>query len=146
MVAFAQEGGVLNSCDSAREGSPPPDCRIKAEVIWICRVEGREVTLCGPCDQAWKRMANITPALQQRCPHCASKYHESRQISPSGHSTGPLGGLPIEGPLAEAINRAMLAEGISGDARRRVLTRMAADSDPYIASLLRSVASAGAAA
>jgi hypothetical protein len=128
-----------------KEGYTPEGCRVTAEVSWTCRVEGRSVQLCGVCDQAWKKMANQTPALRQRCPHCAPQYFNSRTISPSGHTTGTSDGEVLTGPLADAITRAMLAEGISGDARRRVLARLVDDTDPYIVQLLRSTASAGVA-
>lgn len=114
-------------------------------VSWTCRIEGRSVQLCSNCDRAWKQMANKTPALLMRCPHCAPQYFNSRQVSATGHTTGTSDGEVLTGPLADAISRAMLAEGISGDARRRVLARLAADTDPYISQLLRSTASAGAA-
>lgn len=57
----------------------------------------------------------------------------------SVHNTGIASAPPLTGPLADAVERALLAEGISGDARARVLARLANDTDPYIASLLRSV-------
>lgn len=62
------------------------------------------------------------------------------------HRTGNLteNSQPYTGPLAEAIDRALLAEGVLGDTRKRVLSRLANDSDPYIATLLRSVSGAAA--
>lgn len=136
----------MNVCDSAREGDPPKECQMTVNVSWTCIIEGRSVQLCNNCNAAWRRMAQQTPALRMRCPHCAAQYFNSRQISATGHTTGTSDGEVLIGPLADAITRAMLAEGISGDARRRVLARLADDTDPYISQLLRSTASAGAAA
>lgn len=96
--------------------------------------------MCGPCDKTWKQTARRTPALIQRCPNCSHEYFRSRAIPerPSGN-TGNSKNEPLTGPLADAMSRAMSAEGLAADVRARILSRLANDDDPYISSLLRSL-------
>lgn len=134
----------MTACSSAREEPRPEDCTGFAAVTWICQVEGREVNLCLPCSQAWKVTARRNPALINRCPNCAPSYYASRQVRDRGPRTGTISpdSRPYTGPLADAIDRAMLAEGILTDVRKRVLSRLAEDEDPYIGMLLRSASGA----
>jgi hypothetical protein len=134
----------VNICDSQKAEHPPEHCTLEPSVVWICRIEGREVRHCQPCDAVWKKQANRIPALKQRCPNCAYQYFDSRIPPERDFHTGTSDGEPLEGPLANAIDRAMLAEGVLADTRKRVLARLASDDDSYISMLLRSASGAAA--
>jgi hypothetical protein len=49
---------------------------------------------------------------------------------------------PITGPLAEAIDRAMHAEGVLAPTRERILRRLAADTDAYVAAVMSRASAA----
>jgi hypothetical protein len=113
----------------------PEGCSERAESLIFCKAEGMEMRLCHKHNAAWKAMAGTDPGLQLRCPSCAPSYLARREEQAHNHRV-TIADDPITGPLADAIDRAMLAEGIYSPVRQAVLRRLAADTDAYVASVL----------
>lgn len=134
-------------CDTPDE----PGCQGNAAVAFICRVEGRQVSLCRNCEAVWKGYARQDSQLSLRCPNCAPSYIARRNASvdmgqvarerEERRITSPEQPM-LTGPLAEVIDNAMARSGVLVDARHRVLAelRQLVDSDEsgYAAVLLRS--------
>jgi hypothetical protein len=104
---------------------------IKAVVSIYCHVEQKETHLCNTHKQFWTEQARLVPALNKRCPNCA-------HLANTTLSAKDADIIPLAGPLADAIDRAMHAEGVLVNQRRRVLIRLRQETDPYAGTLLRS--------
>lgn len=74
-------------------------------------------------------------ALAMHCPRCAPAFIARRESEVSDPLVN-VASEPITGPLAEAIDKAMHAEGVLGPTRLAILKRLAADSDAYVAAVM----------
>lgn len=99
-----------------------PWCTKRAEFSFICKVEGREVRMCGPCNTRWKAAAAIDAYLLPRCPNC------TRNRSPE---TLPR---PVEAPVDMlgkyteiAVMEAMRRVGVLSDQRDSVIRLLKTD-------------------
>jgi hypothetical protein len=113
----------------------PSICRERAIALLFCKAEGMEMRLCGAHHREWQAEAGKDPGLSTRCPNCLPGYRarkESQAFSPRT----TIADEPITGPLADAIAAAMLAEGVLSPTRERVLRRLGANTDAYVASVL----------
>ena len=113
----------------------PEGCREKAVSLIFCKAEGTEMRLCGAHYRAWQAEAGGDTGLQLRCPNCAASY-KLRRESQAQSPAVVIADEPITGPLAVAIDRAMLAAGVLKPTRDMVLRRLAADPDAYVSSVL----------
>ena len=122
--------GDQDPCFYSREG-----CREPATVTIFCHVEGRDTKLCHRHIVEWRNQSNGDEMLSKHCPRCAPSYiarRESQAYSPRI----AIADEPISGPLADAISEAMHAEGILVPVRQRVLRRLAANTDAYVAAIM----------
>lgn len=110
-------------------------CGAAAVVHVFCKVEGRDTHFCQAHWQEWSAFARGDDLLAQHCPRCAPAYLARRETQAASAAIS-VADEPITGPLAEAIDRAMHAEGILEPVRIRVLRRLAADTDAYVASVM----------
>lgn len=86
-----------------------------------CPTEGRLARLCGACLGVWRSRAALDPVLQQRCPGCESAWETTKSALVVSQPVTP----PIpEGPVAAALQHAMLMEGLLVDDRLRILRRL----------------------
>jgi len=121
-------------------------CQREVATVMFCTVEGRDIELCRHCHAEWRRYVGAVPALQPRCPRCAPSYVKthSAEIEAARLRISGEDAIPLSGPLAEAISKAMFSEGVLVDVRRRVLVRLRmmaqTEQDSYAASLLRTTA------
>ena len=118
-----------------------PGCQHTAGSTFICKVEGREVALCGNCLRWWREHALANPGLEFRCPNCAPQFLANKETRPANAPAPVL----LTGPIADLIDQSMYRQGILIDIRRRVLAdlyRLANESDGYPSMLLRSTAEA----
>jgi hypothetical protein len=110
-------------------------CRIQAMVHVFCQVEGRDTHFCRDHWQAWSLSVRGDDVLAKHCPRCAPAYLARRESQATSVDV-TVADEPIVGPLADAIERAMHAEGILEPVRMRVLRRLAADTDAYVAAVM----------
>jgi len=103
--------------------------------IITCVIEQSEYAVCNACYKEWIGRTHGMPDFQRRCPRCLPRYLEGRNIPGVGAPALPP---PITGPLAEAFRKAMHDEAVLGPTITRVLQRMAAIEDPYVAGILNS--------
>lgn len=116
-------------------------CRDNSTVHTSCRVEGTEIHLCSVHWNNWSRLVHDDERLKNHCPRCVNAYLvrlESQAYSPAV----TIADEPITGPLAEAIDRALLASGILAPTRTEILRRLAADTDAYVAAVMSRQAGA----
>lgn len=113
----------------------PGGCRERAGHLIFCKAEGTEMRLCPGHYRAWQAEAGTDEGLRIRCPNCAPGYL-SRRESQAHSPQVVIADDPISGPLAVAIDRAMLASGVLKPTRDQVLRRLAADPDAYVSSVL----------
>lgn len=117
------------------------ECKNAATINVQCRVEGTAIHFCQGCWGDWMRTAAGDENLQAHCPRCAPAYIERRNAQAFNNSI-VIAEEPIIGPLADAINHAMHAEGILEPTRLRILRRLAADTDAYVAAVMSKSAGA----
>jgi len=110
-------------------------CKSPAVVHVFCKVEGRDTHFCQGHWSLWSRTVSGDELLAQHCPRCAPAYLARREAQAASTAIS-VADEPITGPLAEAIARAMHAEGILEPVRLRVLRRLAADTDAYVAAVM----------
>jgi hypothetical protein len=115
------------------------NCRTRAELNLFCKVEGVDVFMCRAHHREWTARVQQDPGLQSRCPRCAPAY-EARRNAQAFDPVVTIADEPIVGPLADAIDRAMNQEGVLKPVRDRVLRRLAADTDAYVAAVLARTA------
>lgn len=111
------------------------NCHREATTHVFCKVEGRDTHFCAIHWQEWSMTVRGDDALAQHCPRCAPAFIARRENA-ANNPLISMASEPITGPLAEAIDRAMHAEGILAPTRERVLRRLAADSDAYVAAVM----------
>lgn len=114
-------------------------CMTTAEVHVFCKVEGRDTHFCQAHWGLWTNQVRGDDALAQHCPRCAPAFLARREAQASNPGVH-VASEPIVGPLAEAIDRAMHAEGVLGPTRLAVLKRLAADTDAYVAAVMSRTA------
>jgi hypothetical protein len=110
-------------------------CRVTAEVHVFCSVEGRDTHFCTVHWGRWSRQVAGDEALSKHCPRCAGAFIARREAEANNPAI-TIASEPIRGPLADAIDKAMHAEGVLGPTRRAVLLRLAADTDAYVAAVM----------
>lgn len=110
-------------------------CKEDSVYSFLCKVEGTDTRLCKRHLDEWRRTVQQDTSLAQNCPKCAPAALQRRQFQASSPSVA-IADEPLTGPLAIAIESAMLREGVDVLTRRRVLMRLAADQDVYVSSLL----------
>lgn len=115
------------------------NCRYRAAVNLFCKVEGTDVFMCEAHHREWTSRVVQDPGLVHRCPRCAPSY-EAKRNAQAYNPVITIADDPITGPLADAIDRAMNQEGVLKPARDRVLRRLAADTDAYVAAVLARTA------
>ncbi|HLY73658.1 MAG TPA: hypothetical protein VKU80_06025 [Planctomycetota bacterium] len=118
-------------CWFAREGH----CREKATVNTACKVEGTEIHLCQRHWSEWSLKSRDDDRLKAHCPRCGPTYLARREQQ-ANDSSVVIADEPITGPLADAIDKAMHSEGILAPTRQRILRRLAADTDAYVAAVM----------
>jgi len=95
-----------------------------------CKTEGRSLLACPECLKAWRAQVTRSPSEQSRlslrCPKCADWAPEKKQKKQKPRP--PASQSALKGDVADAINRAMHAEGLLQDVRERVLQRLARDA------------------
>jgi hypothetical protein len=115
-------------------------CRIKAFRIHSCNVEQSEFAFCEQHNKDW---VEKTRGTQQafRCPRCLPNFLTQQENAANlpNHALVQLP-PPIVGPLAMAIEDAMMREGVLSHNRIKVLQRLAACDDPYVSAIFRSTA------
>lgn len=116
-------------------------CRFPAEVHMFCKVEGRDTHFCSRHWREWQRSIAGDEPLSQHCPRCAPAFIARREAQASAPNI-KVADEPITGPLAEAIDRAMHAEGVLAPTRERILRRLAADTDAYVAAVMSRASAA----
>jgi hypothetical protein len=115
------------------------NCSIRAAVTLFCKVEGVDIFMCPAHHREWTTRVSADVGLQQRCPRCAPAY-EARRYAQAYNPVVTIADDPITGPLADAIDRAMNQEGVLLPVRQRILRRLAADTDAYVAAVLARTA------
>jgi len=110
-------------------------CRDIAVVHVFCYVEGRDTHFCRSHWNEWSQTVRGDELLAKHCPRCAPAYLARREAQAHSNNT-VIADEPITGPLAEAIDRAMHAEGILEPVRQRIMRRLAADTDSYVAAVM----------
>lgn len=130
----------MNSGDSVVRACRYTDnCRTNATLTLFCKVEGTDVYLCVAHHREWSARVQADSGLSHRCPRCAPAYEAKREAQAfQPHIT--IADDPITGPLADAIDRAMNLEGVLKPTRDRVLRRLGADTDAYVAAVLARTA------
>lgn len=98
-------------------------CTVKPYLRIYCTVEGVSLLVCSPCFANWQSKVALKPALTGRCPRCENMFASE----PSVHKTVQPA-VPLPGPVGEAIDAAMHAEGLLRDVRERVLIRLYRDA------------------
>jgi hypothetical protein len=116
-------------CDVRSHKRPEPAVR-----TIMCRVEGSGFDLCKSHDIEWVVRVQHNQGLQGHCPKCAHLVEIQDSKNPR-HDTQPLGG-----PLAAALDDAMMRSGVLIDKRQMTLRFLAENTDPYVGSILRSTA------
>jgi hypothetical protein len=114
-----------------------PKCKQKAVRIHQCSVEQSEFAFCEGHNKDWVLKTRGTQQALM-CPRCLPAY-----LARQGNGDAlnrPVVQLPppIIGPLALAIEDAMMREGVLGHTRQRVLQRLAACDDSYVSAIFRS--------
>jgi hypothetical protein len=115
--------------------SKTEDCRVTAEVHVFCSVEGRDTHFCTVHWGRWSRQVSGDEALSKHCPRCATPFLARREAEARNPNIS-IASEPIRGPLADAIDKAMHAEGVLAPTRRAILLRLAADTDAYVAAVM----------
>lgn len=110
-------------------------CREKSVVHSSCKVEGTEIHLCQRHWDNWMRVIAGDESLKTHCPRCVTAYVARREMQAMNPAVA-VADEPITGPLADAIDNAMHAEGILAPTRRAILRRLAADNDAYVAAVM----------
>lgn len=110
-------------------------CREVAVVHVFCKVEGRDTHFCRGHWATWQETTQGDELLAQHCPRCAPAYLARREAQAQTPNV-TIADEPITGPLATAIEQAMHAEGILAPTRQRVLRRLAANTDSYVAAVM----------
>ena len=114
-------------------------CHARAATNLFCKVEGVDIFMCQFHQREWTSRVAADPGLQQRCPRCAPAY-EAKRNAQAFNPVVTIADDPITGPLADAIERAMNQEGVLKPIRDRILRRLAADTDAYVAAVLARTA------
>jgi hypothetical protein len=110
-------------------------CSDTASVSVLCKVEGTEFHACARHWSEWTRSAVNDSLLSAHCPRCAPAYIARRE-SQASNTAVTVADEPITGPLADAIDNAMHAEGVLAPERARILRRLAANTDAYVAAVM----------
>jgi hypothetical protein len=128
------EDGVF--CDSNDR-----KCLLPAITVHPCKVEGSEFALCRGHSAEFNTLIANRPHLQIRCPRCIPQFLSTVEQAGNLDRVRQMGlPSPITGPLAEAIDEAMYREGVLGPTRDKVLRRLNAQDDSYVAAIFRSTA------
>lgn len=114
-----------------------PWCTKRAEFSFICKVEGREVRMCGPCNTRWKERATNDPYLLPRCPNC-TKGHKPETLPRPVEAPSDMLGKYTELAIMEAMRRV----GVLVDQRESVIHLLKTDLSVWTDS--RAPARAGA--
>jgi hypothetical protein len=117
------------------------ECKEAATINVQCKVEGTAIHFCAKHWQEWMSRAAGDANLQAHCPRCAPAYIDRRNAQAFNNSI-VIAEEPITGPLADSIDHAMHAEGILEPTRLRILRRLAADTDAYVAAVMSKSAGA----
>ena len=109
-----------------------PHCNITPSQRLYCNTEGQSVLICNQCLKEWRDRVSSSDAerhrLGLRCPLCADwSAPQHAQTTTFQNVT-----ITIKGSVAEAVDRAMHAEGLLVDIRKRVLERLWKDA-PWLA-------------
>ena len=99
-----------------------PGCQDTPDVRITCIVEGASLMSCHSCFQVWQKESAANPGFENRCPRCAGWNPERMPVRAFTKAS------PLHGDVAEAIDRAMHAEGLLLDVRHKVLQRLAQDA------------------
>jgi hypothetical protein len=99
-----------------------------------CKVEGRQVDLCGNHSSLWIAKVQARPVLASYCPNCVHLVKIQDDKVPGADTR------PLTGPLADALDNAMMRSGVLIDKRQMTLRFLAENQDPYVGSILRSTA------
>lgn len=126
------ENGIW--CD-IRDDRKNKICGKTAERIHNCKVEQSEFALCKNHNRWWMSTVHGKPEQQMHCPRCLPGFlARNPNLNTITNSLPP----PITGPLADAFEAAMHLEGILVTTRTRILQRLAAQEDEYVAAIFRS--------
>jgi hypothetical protein len=113
-----------------------PGCQGTPDVRITCIVEGASLMACHNCHRAWQGQVQSVSGFENRCPRCALWHPERAPVRTFVRAE------PLHGTVADTIDRAMHAEGLLLDIRRKVLERLAQDS-PWLADVQPSLTSVG---
>ena len=100
-----------------------PWCTKRSEFSFICKVEGREVRMCGPCHDHWKVKAQNDPYLLARCPNCTRNHVATPSLPRPVLTTESMLGIYTEAALVEAMRRV----GVLVDQQKRVINLLKTD-------------------
>lgn len=98
-----------------------PGCLNIPEVRIYCKTEQTSRLACHNCHASWRSKIAENNTISERCPVCADHDYSVARPAPA-----PVP-LPLRGPVADAVDKAMHAEGLLIDVRKRVLQRLAKD-------------------
>lgn len=106
-----------------------PWCDKRATTTFICKVEGREVRMCGPCNAAWKDKARHDPYLLARCPNCT----KNRQPEALPRPVIVPSDVEMLGEYTEAaVRAAMERSGVLIDQRENVIRLLKTDLSVWV--------------
>jgi hypothetical protein len=103
-------------------------CQKTPDVRITCITEGASLISCHSCFRIWQQQSPEISGGENRCPRCADWQPERMPVRTFVRAE------PLHGTVAEAIDRAMHAEGLLLDIRRKVLERLAGDA-PWLAEV-----------
>lgn len=121
-------------CD-LRESHRRPE---PAQHVIMCKVEGKQLDLCSNHRSIWVAQVQMRPELSGHCPNCAHLVEIVASKSPRPDTK------PLAGPLADALDNAMLRAGVLVDKRQMVLKFLSENNDPYVGSILRTTSGVAA--
>src|ERR1700691_3728804 len=75
----------------------------------MCKVEGKSLDLCANHHSIWVAQVRMRTELQGHCPNCAHLVEITASKIPKPDTQ------PLTGPLAEALDNAMLRSGVLVD-------------------------------
>ena len=116
-----------------------PWCTRRAQHTFICKVEGREVRMCSPCETHWKEQARNDPYLLLRCPNCVKNRTPETLPRPVLTAESMLGEY-TEAAMMEAMRRV----GVLADQRANVIKLLKTDLSVWTDSPVRARAGASA--
>jgi hypothetical protein len=111
------------------------NCGRTAVVHKFCSVEGRDTHFCTEHYRMWMAETVGDEFIAKHCPRCAPAARMRREAQGHGGHVA-IADEPITGPLADAVDAAMHAEGILLPVRKQVLRRLAANTDSYVAAVM----------